>query len=647
MTANLIPVEWALEGKQPDGEGYRILACSTGELNRGNFEDALSRFQLGELADLPQVSLSYARRPSSGLSYLALAIHWFATEGQRHADGVVQRDSKGRPTAHTSYFCLPYRPMAEAGVGYLAAYQALRAVTLTVTDGPPRQVPMALPAARTPVADDLALRVAPLLLTGRSVCVLGAECTSMAERLSFIDAVMELLPYGFRARMTAATWTKASNRPHRFRLFFSSAPRADRPDHVVNWDGDPDSVIVPDGEPGEYLEWLQDTIGPLTRLIGLTSEMAFGQKGAVQAVEAVLGTKQRYWARSRPRPPAPAASDRPAPAAAPPPALPGDSGEEALFKCAEHAKLANPTRLRSDINFLRKFAEGQVSEDRRHRYRELIGELGLLRHNFLIEGKYEERLYDALLTLAFGTPLSYLAYCQVEKCAGIDRGEPPHRELLGAVARAGLADVAAGAIVCWHLKESDEKELNRWLASGQADAVALINQLADNWTHPKHARIFCDVTLDCLLKTRGHYDPLQVRNALRPHRFLAPALQERHPDKDQYQVSTLYQFLRAAYPQAHETPGQGLSRAAIVAILSAADQVPPPTPALLSAVLMLSKQETAELAWNAYVRGSVPLPNLDDRTRERLRGRVPEIDAEALHRSGPLPASPPTQPEQP
>ena len=130
--------------------------------------------------------------------------------------------SQGRPTAYTSYFCLPYHRLADAAIGYLAMYEALHAVTLTVADGPSKEVPIAMPTSRTPTADDLAVRVAPLLLTGQPVCVLGAEGTSMLERLEFIDTVMELLPYGFRARMTAATWTRASNRNHRFRLFFSA-----------------------------------------------------------------------------------------------------------------------------------------------------------------------------------------------------------------------------------------------------------------------------------------------------------------------------------------------------------------------------------------------------------------------------------------
>jgi len=99
----LVSAQWALHGKAPDGEGYRVLACSAGELGKTNFADALSRFTLGALDTLPQVSVSFlapATRP--GGSYLALAIHWFATDGQRYASGVPQRDDHGRAIAFTS-----------------------------------------------------------------------------------------------------------------------------------------------------------------------------------------------------------------------------------------------------------------------------------------------------------------------------------------------------------------------------------------------------------------------------------------------------------------------------------------------------------------------------------------------------------------
>jgi len=626
MTSRTVPViaQWALEGKQPDGEDYRILACSTGDLSRRHFEDALGRFQLGELNTLPQVSVSYARlatRPGSG--YVALAIHWYATEDQRHADGVSQRDNQGRPTAYTSYFCLPYQRLADAAVGYLAMHEALRSVTLNVADGPPKEVPIAMPRSRIPAAEDLAVRVAPLLLTGRPVCVLGAEGTSMLERLEFIDTIMELLPYGFRARMTAATWTRASNRNHRFRLFFSAAPRADEPDYVVTWGERPELVSVPDREAGEYFDWLQDNIGQLARLADLTSELGFSPKCTLQALESVLGVRHRL--QFRPRPVSHVPADGPG---GPPPQ--GDIGEETLVYCAEHAELANLTRLRSDITFLKKFAEGEIGEDGRARYRDTIARLGLLRPGFLGDDKYEERLYGALLRMAFATPLSYEAYCRIEDCAGVAPGDTPHRELLVAIAKAGIAEPAVSAIVYWHLRKTDERKVSKWLVSGQVDAVQLIGLLAGEWTYPQHARIVCDLTLEYLKRAPGHYQPQQVRLALSQHGFLARALQMRHPDQDQYQVHALYRFLTAAYPQAAATPGQDLSRAAILQILNGTGA--PPTPALLSAVLMLLDRPAAwQLAWNAYIQGSLTLANFDEPTLARLRARLPHIDAAAIN----------------
>jgi AraC-like DNA-binding protein len=176
------------------------------------------------------------------VKHLALAIHGFASDAQSPGGELMASDDDGRPVVVTSYYCVPYVPVAEHGFSYQALYKAFTAIPLSPENGSvlPAKLPLpsSPPAApgKGPGIDPLAARTAALLVSGRPVCVLGAQETGMAERLAFVDAVMALLPYGFRARMSAATWTRATNRNHRFRLFFSGARRdAKEPDHVVYW----------------------------------------------------------------------------------------------------------------------------------------------------------------------------------------------------------------------------------------------------------------------------------------------------------------------------------------------------------------------------------------------------------------------------
>jgi hypothetical protein len=265
-------VQWALHGKAGGPAESRVLACSTGDLAMVNFADAISRFQLGAVEALPQVSVSYLRPAGAGGNYLALAVHKAAGEGQ------AALDEDGRPISYTHYFCVPYAPLAAAGITYQAMYEALGDLRLPPANGPGLQVSFAGVPYPPTVIDPVAMRVAAMLLTGRSVCVLRAQSVPLAGRLGFIDTVMALLPYGFRARMTAATWTRATYRDHHFRLFFSSAPRSGRPDHVVSWGRPETAVLSPaDGAAHEYLTWLEDTLSrPLARLTRLTDGVGFG-----------------------------------------------------------------------------------------------------------------------------------------------------------------------------------------------------------------------------------------------------------------------------------------------------------------------------------------------------------------------------------
>lgn len=655
-----VAAQWALYGKALDAQGYRVVACSGGELDRANFSDAISRFALGALDNLPQASVSYlqpATRP--GGSYLALAIHWFAVPGQRHANGVLPLDDLGRQTAFTSYFATPYKVLADEGVSYLDLYQALRAVTLPVTDGPPEPVTITLAAPAVPAIGELEMRAAALLLTGTPVCVLGAEQTTMLERLAFIDTVMALLPYGFRARMTAATWTKATNSGHRFRLFFSSAPRsAQQPDHVLHWD-QPEEAPVPRGYAQDYIETLDDKLSPVARLRELTTEIGFGAKAATQALELLDGTRLRATRRpalparrdSRsastsasgqagearaggprnrraPGTPAAVAADPTAAGARAGASPEADPNERALRECADYVADENATGLRSSIRWLENQAKTAVIDDgRRGSYRSLIARYRLLDPHPALK-KQEGELYAALLSLAFGRPLGYQGYCRVEQCLSIEPGNRPHAALLTAMERGGFAEPVAATLVLGHL---DPGKLHKWLRSGRVDAVRLISLLGGTWRYDAHAEALCEATLAYLRLCPDLYDPGEVRTALRQRGFLARSLYLRHPGDEQYQFSALHELLQAAYPG-------GLDRAAILQVLTGSSH--PPTPALFAAVMkLLVVPGDWELACRAYLHGSATLIGVDRATSAELLERVPDLlqsDAYADTRPAPV-----------
>jgi hypothetical protein len=660
-----VRAQWALHGKVLDDEGYQVIACSNGDLSRANFADALGRFTPGQLAALPQASVSYlqpaTRSPGGG--YLALAIHWFAANGQRYADGVGQVDNQGRVTTFTSYFCAPYASLAPRGTTYLDMYRAFSAVTLPVRDGPPKEVSIAQGASQIPSINDLAMRVAPLLLTGAPVCVLGADETGVDERLRFIDTVMGLLPYGFRARMAAATWTRPTHRNHRFRLFFSSEPRAsEKPDQIVYW-GEPDLARIPGGDAGHYYGWLADKVTPLASLAQMYRELSFGDSADTEALRLV--DEVRLWRRPRLKPMAPDAAggrdslggrdtagerdaaggrdaagkrDGRAPREAVPPGATAEADPVArlLRECDEHVRILNLARLRQDLDLLQKrLAAGGIADVHRRRYRSLITRLELFRPHQPL-GKYEGRLYDTLLALAFGGPVGYEAFCLVEDCVRQAPDAPHHgghqappREapqgplyppLLEAIDRAGPADTRSKVIV---YASHDQKKLAKWLGSRDVDAFGLISELARAaWRRREHGRLFCDVTLQYLQDKQGRYSTAEIRRVLVRNGYLARALCE--VGHDQYQVYALTKLLVAAFPE--DQYPLGLDEKTISELL--ADTPDAPTPALLAAILRKVPEAQAPLAWAAYVYGSVARMDLDEATHGALWTRLPVIEPE-------------------
>jgi hypothetical protein len=301
-----------------------------------------------------------------------------------------------------------------------------------------------------------------------------------------------------------------------------------------------------------------------------------------------------------------------------------DPVERLLRECDEHVRILNLSRLRQDLDLLHKrLAAGGIEDARRRRYRTLITRLELFRpHDPL--GKYEGRLYDTLLALAFGGPVGYDAFCLVEDCLRKPPDAPLYAPLypplLEAVDRAGLADMRSKVIV---YASHDTKKLARWLGSRDVDAFGLISELARGaWRRKEHGRLFCDVTLQYLQDKQGRYSTAEIRRVLVRNGYLARALRE--VGHDQYQVYALTKLLVAAFPE--DQYPLGLDEKTTSEIL--ADTPDAPTPALLAAILRKIPEAQAPLAWAAYVYGSVARMDLDEATHGALWARLPVIEPE-------------------
>ncbi len=290
--------------------------------------------------------------------------------------------------------------------------------------------------------------------------------------------------------------------------------------------------------------------------------------------------------------------------------------------------MLNLSRLRQDLDLLQKrLAAGGVDDARRRRYRSLITRLELFRPHQPL-GKYEGRLYDTLIALAFGRPFDYEALCLVEDCARKPPDAPLYGPLVAAVDRAEPAGLRARLLVD---AAHDPRKLARWLGSRDVDAYGLISELArGGWRRPEHGRRFCDVTLQYLQERQGRYSSAEVRRVLLRNGYLAQAL--RSVGHDQYQVHALTKLLVAAFPESQYP--FGLDEKSISEVL--ADTPDAPTPALLAAILRKIPESLAPLAWAAYVYGSVARMDLDEATHGALWTRLPAIEPEP----GPVAAPP-------
>jgi hypothetical protein len=270
---------WALWGKEPGSRAdYSVLACSPEPFSRGDFGTIITRFAAGTPdtravgpGELPWVTVSWVGVDAS--LHLGMAI----------TDKTDQVDGVGRPITQTSYFCVPYRDLAAAGLSYSALYDAVARVRLRPENGGPVALSVAVTTAEEAarrvedIGDRIVSAAAALLLRG-PVSVVEADGSTLRQRLEFVDAVASLLPYGLRGRFSAATWSDSGTR-HRLRLAFASRPRDD-------------ATAVPWQHPGEVPEGDDVARAYFEQLRKLRSgSTAHGKKFDVSTVVAHLAAR--------------------------------------------------------------------------------------------------------------------------------------------------------------------------------------------------------------------------------------------------------------------------------------------------------------------------------------------------------------------
>lgn len=551
-----VPVEWAWQGKAPEDRGYRLLACSTGDINGKNFEEILDRFSPGTLDKLPQITVSYVPG-TDGAGYLSMAFH------EEAAWGV---DRLGRDVTFTRFFCVPYKQLAAGSVSYLAMCQAFERIRLPEVNGPPFSVELSRPATAIPGDAARALPVAELLLTGNPVCIVDGESTSMMERLTYIDTVMSLLPYGLRAEMAAATWTSSTYRLHKYRLSFSEAPRrvADSglDDHLVRWRPDQMEIArapetrVPAGYGDEYRQWLQPLLeGPsiTADLAQDTTPRAFKATEIDHMLDVIQARQQKRFSWSRPqkrreiavkndevpvRPVQPPESRHAKPAHQ-------DRIEALIAHIAE--SLNNPGRdARTVYPYLEELGvelarNAPLSDDSRQRYRVRIANNGLLRDSVQIARGKKTGFYKVLLRTAFGETISYLDYCKIEKML---HDKIPDKPLLHAVDETLGADRQADSralfIVRYHLNGGK-------YSKSEFGPVKLLKIAADRDLREDHAKLIWDATTSALRDARLADVERLILPLLRERRFLALELHALAPMDLEFQITALKGLLKAVY----------------------------------------------------------------------------------------------------
>jgi hypothetical protein len=534
-TPRLMAAEWALWGKEADETAYHVLRCSRGDLRERDFSEVITRYSPGEPEGLPQYTVSWIPGAKREPEYIALGVHEFAPADPRQAGGRSRRDAAGREIVFVRLFCLRYAQLAEhaltyqdQALGYLDLIKAVAGIQLSAGRTDPVRVtlPDELSSLYTRGAfRKQAEQVAAMLLTGRQVCVLGADDAKVADRLRFIDTVMALLPYGLHATMSAATSASSTSQDLKLRLFFASVPRAGGKlasgwsrgeDFIVTW-GKLDDIEIVDQAAGLYRQWLKDVKSHAPALLAdqvvpvrFTAPDIRRMVGNLPEDKSVLTTL------------ADLARDLRAPDLAP----------EAVRNAVKDA-----------TKRLRRYLAG---EDRpadpaeiQRRYRQSVCHYGLLADDGRLS-QLKGQLYDQLLRVAFGPALAYDGFRDIEGSVGF----PLHASL-----RTALAKFPASDWLAFLLAREGQQGFRDGSglvagppAPGGEPTDDLMNSVTTETLQPRHGAVVLDWALHDLGRRGGL--PTEFLSA---RWYLAPACEYLYPGDLNAQVTQLKRVLKLAF----------------------------------------------------------------------------------------------------
>ncbi|GAA0947554.1 hypothetical protein [Actinocorallia libanotica] len=501
--------EWALWGRRAADQEHGVLACSDQGLRAADFDRIVNRFATGAPVSLPQVTLAWAGGAVEARVILLI---------QEQGDGAL---------VDTRVFALKYTDLAQGPVSYEDLYEALQDVGLP-REGPIEVELPALDAAR--IAARLtkqAMGTAVLLLTGEAVCVVE-DGLSLRERLRRLDDVAALLPYGMRARLSAATWTSGTA-AHRIRLSFSQAPQDAQNVYAGQF-----VPLPPDAKAARrYLELLASYENKETLVATLAAAdepMHFGQ--ADLAVAALDGTAR-------------------APVGVPVEAVEGFV-VALLERCAAALEQGDTTDLLRAVEELKSFTAVPHADEQRARYRRVLGERRLLAEGPGLDERVRAELYGALLGPAIGDHPTEAALKELRAVAG----GRLHGALAAALWRSfedgreefrldrDLTEQELSGFLT-HLPFSDLVELAARESTEQALFLSAVEALEE-----RAAR-----------ESRDRRGSARMARALQGHGHLAGAVERHLPGDGEAQHRLLSALLQAAY-------GEGFGFAELERILS-------------------------------------------------------------------------------